>query len=42
MEKTVSLCAGPLFDVEQILEQGTIIFNEHGIKSIEIGRIRRG
>lgn len=41
-EKTICLYGGHLFDGERFLEQGTIIFDEQGIKSIEAGGCKEG
>lgn len=41
-EKTVCLYGGPVFDGEQLLERGAIIFDEQGIKSIEAGDYKKG
>ena len=37
MEKTICLYGGPVFDGEQLLERGVIVFDRQGIKSINEG-----
>ncbi|MBW2020523.1 MAG: alpha-D-ribose 1-methylphosphonate 5-triphosphate diphosphatase, partial [Deltaproteobacteria bacterium] len=41
-EKSICLYGGPVFDGEQLLERGAIIFDEQGIKSIEAGDYKKG
>jgi len=37
MEKTICLFGGPLFDGERLFERGAVVFNGHGILSVEPG-----